>query len=151
MEQLDETYCRTSRLHEHALAEANRRESAAVAGFLQTGHDRETTIYSPDLMQTMRRVKQEKWAHRLLVVVISGQDRQTTIYSLHLMQAMGRVKQETLAHLLLVVVISEAHAQIGHIGLLDVIALGPGLPVVLMHPVHLHLHVQYTIRTQHLM
>ena len=33
----------------------------------------------------------------------------------------------------------EAHAQVGHIGLVDVIAVGAQLPVVLVHPVHLHL------------
>ncbi len=43
-------------------------------------------------------------------------------------------------HLFLVVVIAESHAQIGYIGLVDVIALGTPQPVVLVHPVHLHLH-----------
>jgi len=62
-----------------------------------------------------------------------------------------RVKQEKRHYLLLVIVISEAHAQVGHIGLLDVVALGPRLPVVLMHPVHLHLHAQDIIKTQQLM
>lgn len=43
------------------------------------------------------------------------------------------------AYLLLVVVIAEAHTQVWHIRLVDVIALGPRQPVVLVHPMHLHL------------
>ena len=43
------------------------------------------------------------------------------------------------AYLLLVVVKPEAHAEVGNICLLDVIALRPWLPVVLMYPVHLDL------------
>ena len=48
------------------------------------------------------------------------------------------------AYLLLVVVVSKAHAQVGHICLLDVVPLRPGLPVVLMNPVHLDLRRTHT-------
>lgn len=41
--------------------------------------------------------------------------------------------------LFLVGVVAEAHAQVRHIGLLDVIAVGAAHPVVAVHPVHLHL------------
>lgn len=44
------------------------------------------------------------------------------------------------AYLLLVVVKPEAHTEIGDICLLNVIALWPWLPVVLVDPVHLDLH-----------
>ena len=49
-------------------------------------------------------------------------------------------QRETCARLLLVVVVAEAHAQVGHVGLVDVVALRARRPVPLVHPVHLHLH-----------
>lgn len=50
-------------------------------------------------------------------------------------------------HLVCMAIISEAHAEVGYICLVDVIAIRPRLPVVLVHPVHLDLqHVCHAVR-----
>jgi hypothetical protein len=43
------------------------------------------------------------------------------------------------SHLLCMCVVSEAHPKVWDVGLVDVVAFRAGLPVVLVHPVHLHL------------